>query len=59
MELHSNNYSNDQEEMLNFSQKKLDYVNFIIDNQDIVDSKFNRLNSSFIRDSNSKATICL
>ncbi len=53
MELNTNNYSNNQEEMLNFSQKKLDYVNFIINNQDIVDSKFNRLNSSFIRDSNS------
>ena len=53
IELHSHNYTNNQQDMLSFSQKKLDYVNFIIDNQNIVDVKFNKLNSSCIRDSNS------
>ena len=53
IELHSHNYTNNQQDMLSFSQKKLDYVNFIIDNQNIVDVKFNKLNSSYIRDSNS------
>ena len=53
MELHSRNYSNNEQDMLDFSQKKLDYVNFIINNQDIVDTKFNKLNPSFIRGRNS------
>ncbi len=53
MELHSHNYSNNEQDMLDFSQKKLDHVNFIINNQDILDTKFNKLNSSFIRSRNS------
>ena len=53
MELDTKKYSYIEEEMLDFSQKKLDYVNFIINNQDIVDTEFNKLNSSYIKDNNS------
>jgi len=53
MELNTMKYSYNEKEMLDFAQKKLEYTNFIINNQDIVDAKFNELNPSYIRDSNS------
>lgn len=43
----SKEVSNNQNVMADFAQKKLDYFNFIVDNQGIVDQKYNDLGSSF------------
>jgi hypothetical protein len=45
--------SHNENVMADFAQKKLDYFNFIVDNQNIVDRKFNDLNPSYIRGRNS------
>lgn len=43
----SKEVSNNQNVMADFAQKKLDYFNFIINNQGIVDQKYNDLGSSY------------
>jgi hypothetical protein len=45
--------SHNQNVMADFAQKKLDYFNFIVDNQNIVDQKYSKLNPSYISGRNS------